>query len=255
MDNHNKSEVGKPWDGAGKTYSLMGDGTYRVSKNGGGWRVKRPPEEEHIQCSLVKSPVVFIELLPRQKIEALMGEYRSQEWLGYLVGRWQGKDIYVSDLAIPPHKSTSGAEAEAEPFHIPENCVGFIHSHHGMGAFHSGQDQRCVDKNYPVSLVVSRNNGDLVYSAVNYLPTPCGKHIAGESPVKFSYPELSLDPVWLAEAKVNIDKGKVVFISRSPARVPNLCDYAVDGGETVLRPGRYGLLGGFIDPETGDIPL
>jgi len=178
---------------------------------------KQKAQEIPITCSLIHAPVVYIEPTPRAKIELLMKEYTHQEWLAYLTGRISEKDnIFVEDISVPPHKEASGASAEAEPFHIPENCVGFIHSHHGMGAFHSGTDQSYVDKNYPVSITVAKNGGsELVYDGVSYTRTPCGKDTTLKATVKYVQPKALFDQDgFLKEAKANIDKGKKVYQSK-----------------------------------------
>jgi len=175
---------------------------------------KQKAQEERITCSLIHAPVVYIEPTPRAKIELLMKEYTHQEWLAYLTGRISEKDnIFVEDISVPPHKEVSGASAEAEPFHVPENCVGFIHSHHSMGAFHSGTDQSYVDKNYPVSITVARNGGsELAYDGVSYTRTPCGKDTTLKATVKYVQPQPLFDSKeWLTEAKTNIDKGRKIY--------------------------------------------
>jgi len=170
--------------------------------------------EEHIQCSLVRAPTVYLEPVVRQKIGILMEEYPHQEWLAYLTGRMSEKgNIFVEDMIVPPHKEVSGASAEAEPQHQPSNCVGIIHSHHSMGAFHSGTDQAYVDKNYPVSITVARNGvNELTYDAVSYVRTPCGKDTILKSTVKYVQPEPLFDKdTWLKEAKENIERGKRIY--------------------------------------------
>lgn len=181
------------------------------------WKVKRE-SDNHIQCSLIKSPVIYLEPMPRQKIEFLMEEYPHQEWLAYLVGRISEKEnFFVEELSIPPHKEVSGASAEAEPFHIPENCVGIIHSHHSMGAFHSAIDQDYVDKNFPVSITVSKRTQTLEFDAISYQITPCGKGTTGKCSVKYVQPPPLFDKKeFLKEAKANIDKGKRVVYIHQP---------------------------------------
>lgn len=173
------------------------------------WKVDKG-KDNHIVCSLVRSPTIYLEPIPRAKIQFLMKEYPSQEWLAYMTGRISEKaNLFVEDISIPPHKEASGGSAEAEPFHIPENCVGVIHSHHSMGAFHSATDQAYVDKNYPVSITVARNGDSLSFDAVSYQETPCGKGITLKSSVKYVQPEPLFDKdSFLKGAKENIDKGK-----------------------------------------------
>uniref|UniRef100_A0A6M3KBB0 Putative prokaryotic JAB domain contining protein n=1 Tax=viral metagenome TaxID=1070528 RepID=A0A6M3KBB0_9ZZZZ len=214
---------------------------------------KQQAQEAQITCSLIHNPVVYIESTPRAKIELLMKEYPHQEWLAYLTGRISEKEnIFVEDISIPPHKEASGASAEAEPFHTPENCVGFIHSHHTMGAFHSGIDQSHVDKNYPVSITVAKNGGnELVYDGVSYTQTPCGKDTTLKATVKYVQPSPLFDSKkWLTEAKANIDKGRKIYqpkvvgavyprhsISKEPLLYSDYTDsfgYTVDGQGFVL---------------------
>lgn len=166
---------------------------------------------EELKCSLVKSPVTFIEALARQKIRALMDEYPHQEWLAYLVGRISEKEnIFVEDINVPPHADVGGASAEAEPFHIPKNCVGIIHSHHSMGAFHSPTDKDYVDKNFPVSITVAFNGShNLTYDAVSFGKTPCGRDITVKSVVKYVQPPpIFPKEEWLKRVKANIDMGR-----------------------------------------------
>ena len=178
------------------------------------WKVGKE-REPTVVCSLVKSPVIYLEPIAKAEITLLMEEYRSQEWLAYLKGRVSEEttNIFIEELSVPPHKEASGASAEAEPFHIPDDCVGIIHSHHTMGAFHSGVDQDYVDKNFPVSITVARDNGKgLTFDAVSYRKTPCGKGVALKCTVKLVQPQPLFDrDTFLNLAKENIDKGKKVF--------------------------------------------
>jgi len=185
---------------------------------GEGWRVKKE-KETPIQCSLIKSPIVFIEPVPRHKMKLLMSKYPHQEWVGYLVGRSSEKENYfVEDLFIPPHKEVSAGSAEVEPFHIPDRCIGIIHSHGSMGAFHSTTDQDYVDKNYPVSITVSKkSNGDLEFDTISYQTTACGKNVTIKGQVKYVQPKPSFDTeAFMKEAVANIDKGKRAVVIHYP---------------------------------------
>lgn len=184
-----------------------------------GWKVKKENDCDSIQCSLLKNPIVYLEPSVRQKIELLMKEYPHQEWLGYLVGRVSEKEnFFVEDLSIPPHKEALGASAEAEPFHIPDNCIGVIHSHNSMGAFHSGTDQSYVDKNFLVSVVVAKKYGqEIEYDTISYQTTACGKGTTIKCPVKYVLPKPEFDTEeFLEQAKANVDKGKKVYTYTPP---------------------------------------
>jgi hypothetical protein len=189
-----------------------------------GWKVKSPglaQPDNHVQCSLTIAPTVFIEPLPRQKIDQLMVIYPHSEWAGYMVGRVVEQNIFVEDISIPPHKpgSVSGGSAEvAEPkynaqtgkydFYIPARCVGFIHSHDSLGAFHSGTDDAHVDRNYPVSITVARRSADqqTEFSTVFFGVTPCGKALMGTATVKYVAQKPYNIEDWIKQARANIER-------------------------------------------------
>ena len=165
--------------------------------------------EETIQCSLVKSKTVYVEPMAKQKIALLMEAYPRDEWFAYLRGEIVGEDTFVDDITVPPHESFSSGSAVAEPFHVPKGCVGVIHSHHSMGAFHSSTDRDYVDRNHPVSITVARNGGNqLSYDAVSPVKTLCGKSVTVKCVVKYVQPPLTFDrDKFLKKAKDNIEKG------------------------------------------------
>jgi len=173
------------------------------------WGDKQKIEEE-VTCSLVGKPDIYLEVTARQKIFALMEEYNHREWLAYLVGKKSEQgNFFVEDIVVPPHKESYYASAEAEPFNIPTGCIGVIHSHHSMGAFHSGTDQTYVDRNFPVSITVSNQNSNITYDAVSIQTTPCGKVVSLKGTVKYVQPKPTFDEdEWMKKAKENIDKGK-----------------------------------------------
>ena len=182
------------------------------------WKVKGF-SDNHIQCSLCKAPVIYFEPVPRNKIELLMESYPHQEWLAYLVGKRREENFFVEDISVPPHASANGGSAEAVPFHQPKGCLGVIHSHHSMGAFHSGTDHDYVDQNFPISIVVAKTNNTLSYNAVSFTVTPCGKATVGNSIIKYVQPRPLFDAkTFLEKAKKNIDKGKQVVAVQAPFR-------------------------------------
>ena len=187
------------------------------------WTVKRKPDNG-VQCSLCKAPDIFIEPIPADKIRLLMEAYPHTEWVGYLVGQVNkdSGDIFVEDIVIPPHEEANGASCLAEPFHVPRvGCVGVIHSHHSMGAFHSGQDDHTVDRNFPISITIAKKSTNLEYDAISHVTTPCGKRSLLKCPVKYVQPKSLFDrKKWLDESKENIDKGRLKMAKVSDNYVP-----------------------------------
>lgn len=172
--------------------------------------------EDKVVCSEVTAPDIYIEAVPRQKIAYLMEEYPHQEWLAYLIGKKSDHDnFFVEDISVPPHSEVSGSSAEAEPFNIPEKCIGIIHSHHRMGAFHSAIDRDYVDKNFPVSITVAFGEGNsLTYDAISYQITPCKKRIVLDCTVKYVQPPPIFDKdKFLKDAKGNIEKARKTVVT------------------------------------------
>lgn len=184
---------------------------YEVQKKWGDNQTK----EDEVTCSLVANPYIFLGLTARQKIVFLIEEYTNREWIAYLVGnRSEEGHFVVNDISVPPHKESHYTSAEAEPMNIPANCIGIVHSHHSMAAFHSSIDQTYVDKNFPVSIVVAKStDGTLAWDAVSIQDTPCGKTVSHKGIVKYIQPEPLFDTeAWLKEAMEQIDKGKETTI-------------------------------------------
>jgi len=201
------------------------------------WHVKRN-NSEIVRCSLCQLPTIYLEPVAKRKIELLMDAHPHQEWLGYLIGEASGeKSFFIRDLAIPPHEEASGVIAKAEPFHIPENCIGVIHSHHGMGAFHSSTDQEYVDKNFPASITVARKASNLEYDAVCYGSAPCGRPTLDKGTVKCVQPEPLFDEkAFLASSRENIDKSKKLITTDElfAYSLPQGGNYVVDSTGRVL---------------------
>jgi len=183
-------------------------GRVYVARKSKGWKtkeVKEPP----VTCSLCSELDIFLEYTPRKKLKLLMEEFTDKEWMGYLVGLQYDEGICVTDLVIPPHEESNYSSAEAEPFNIPDDCVGVIHSHHKMGAFHSGTDHDHVDSNFPCSITVAVSGGKLEFSTVAVIHTPCGK-VAEVTPklVFVDPPPTFPEEEWFEEAVTNVKKGQ-----------------------------------------------
>ena len=69
------------------------------------WEVKLDVVKECGKISDNGASIVWIEPLAKVKIDALMGEYKSQEWLAYLLGNKE--DMTVKDIFIPEQAFSS----------------------------------------------------------------------------------------------------------------------------------------------------
>lgn len=126
---------------------------------------------ESTPTNVAISPAVYI------KISKLMAKYPNHEWLAYLVGKKHSDNNFlVTDLLIPKQEqSTATVDLDpAEQIDLSQ-VIGTIHSHHSMGAFFSGTDEKFIVPNHPVAIITS-NHG---WTCKVRTPLPCGHFTAG----------------------------------------------------------------------------
>ena len=164
---------------------------------------KRPWETELdcvTACGKAVPPEVVLHPEVYSKITAMMQTFPRREWLGFLVGEANEREVYVIDLVIPDQEADSTSCETKEP--EPEGCVGVIHSHHSMGTFFSRTDQDSVNLNNPVSVVVSMTNGTLEFEAVAKTQVACGAWAVTPTEVRLDLPKV--DPDWINEARSKV---------------------------------------------------
>jgi hypothetical protein len=106
-------------------------------------------------------------------LHTLMTRMGNMEYAAYLLGKIGEDGIpCVMDYYIPD-QLVSTVEADITEVVIPEDIrdsrIGWIHSHHSMGAFHSGRDEDSM--NYPLNVVISTTG----YVATYRHATTCGR--------------------------------------------------------------------------------
>ena len=176
------------------------------------------------KCSLTEKAEVYVSRIAKDKIDALMDEFKNMEWLGYLVGKINGTKHFVEDMIIPEQEvSTASVKVLGDP---PSNCIGTAHSHHSMGAFTSGTDEEHLVGNHPVCMVVS----DSKTIAKVRLDTPCGRLVAVEATIYTEEAEKKFSS-FVEEAKTKIKERAVAtyvsgfsnFIGRDALDTHNPC--------------------------------
>jgi proteasome lid subunit RPN8/RPN11 len=159
------------------------------------------------KCSVTEKAEVYVSRSARDKIDALMDEFKHMEWLGYLVGKIKGTKHYIEDMVIPEQEvTTASVKVLGDP---PSDCIGTVHSHHTMGAFTSGTDEEHLVGNHPVCMVVS----DSKTIAKVRLDTPCGRLVAVDATVYTEEIEKKPSP-FVEDAKTKIKEK--TFIVSSP---------------------------------------
>jgi len=126
------------------------------------------------------------------------------EWIAYLTGEETGDNEYtIKDMYFPKQKA-NGVHCEAEDGEIREGTIAAVHSHVGMRAFFSAEDERHF--NHTVELVVNRA-GDIVANGRTRLE--CGRWHRGTASVIFTGCEEAIDME--KELRENIAPDKAVF--------------------------------------------
>jgi hypothetical protein len=157
------------------------------------------------KCGVAENAEVYVSKVAKDKIDALMDEFKHMEWLGYLTGKINGTKHFVEDMVIPEQEvSTASVKVLGDP---PANCIGTAHSHHSMGAFTSGTDEEHLMGNHPVCMVVS----DSKTIAKVRLDTPCGRLVAVDATI---YTEKIDNKAFVEESKTKIKEK--TFIVSSP---------------------------------------
>jgi len=173
------------------------------------WHVKNPRvPDDKIQCSLVQRPTVFLYPRVQEKLKLLMEAFPHQEWCGYLQGTKSSNFFWIMDITIPPHEEVSAVHCVAEPFHQPSDTIGFLHSHHQMGAFHSGQDARTVDVNYELSITIAKRAGQdrIEYDPIATAKTLCNHKVLVRTALILLEGSVFIPTGWLDIAKMKINR-------------------------------------------------
>jgi len=120
--------------------------------------------------------VIIINRIVKNKIDLLMKQYPSTEWLAYLIG--DKKSLMIKDIIIPKQNVGSTHVHVTGPIERPD-ILGVMHSHHNMGAFFSGTDDTYINGNHNMSIVVAKNGS----KALVRWETPCGSKMLVEGKI------------------------------------------------------------------------
>ena len=195
-------------------------------------------------------------------------EHESIEWAVTLHGRRSedGLQVWVQDIDIPEQERSSAEVDIKTGIDFGNSVVGILHSHHSMGAFFSGTDEKELNPRFPISIVVAkyntakggRKNGSsdfaesamlgFAYLAVGKVRLPCGR--MGEVKFKIApvenetmevvedWPGISTPHMEVPEAETEIGDcpaHQLSYLSRFHAVERTECG-AVSNTRPVLRP-------------------
>lgn len=114
-----------------------------------------------------------------EQVAMIAGAVRDKiEWMVLLHGTRSddGYEVKVDRFTVPEQYRDSAEVELAADITLPVDCVGVMHSHHQMGAFFSGTDERELNPRFPSSIVVAvaNNNLGFNYRACGKVVLPCG---------------------------------------------------------------------------------
>lgn len=129
------------------------------------------------RCPVVKASCGVITMAPGL-INQIAGAVRDKvEWIVLMNGTRSddGYEVNVQRFTVPPQYRNWG-HAEMAELELAADVVGVMHSHHSMGAFFSGTDDKHLNPRFASSIVVaiSRNNLGFEYKACGKVILPCG---------------------------------------------------------------------------------
>lgn len=147
---------------------------------------------------------IVISRVVKNKIDILMKQYRSTEWLGYLIG--DRETLRIHDMIIPKQEVSSARVDVLGPIER-QDIIGVIHSHHSMGAFFSSVDDTYINGNHNLSIVVAHNG----VKAVVRWTTPCGSKMLVDGKVVVERENLFDEDAFLEDAIENILEKEVTY--------------------------------------------
>lgn len=114
---------------------------------------------------------VYFDVGKWHEIQAIMDKMGNMEFSVYLIGH----DKYVTDYYIP-EQIVEPAHVTVTEMKLPDvEIVGHYHSHHSMGAFHSGEDRDHA--NWPIHITGSTKG----YACMTRVKTSCGQWLVREN--------------------------------------------------------------------------
>jgi len=187
-----------PVGGQGQIFGVTTPPLGKVAPVDDSWEVDLDIVEE---CgkACTNGAIIWVKPLAKVKIDALMEEYKSREWLAYLLGDKESNT--VEDIYIPEQVATAARVDDVECGEFNDMpVIGVIHSHHSMGTGFSHTDHTYINQNHDISLVVSHTGID---GQIRH-KVPCGALKISEIKVRMAF-DIEFDKEsFIKKAKENI---------------------------------------------------
>jgi hypothetical protein len=145
-------------------------------------------EEQHVHNACLsecpeKISVIGFDLIKWAEIQGIATLMKRTEFMVFLLGSFNDDGTPEIQGYYIPEQIVDGTNSDLIYENLPEDVrlriIGHLHSHHGMGAFHSPKDHYYM--NWPINIVIS---GDKYVCTVRRL-TSCQKWISSDAKIIF----------------------------------------------------------------------
>jgi hypothetical protein len=139
-----------------------------------------------------RAPILLINSKTYGTLRCLMDKFPHTEWGMYLLGNVdEDGDGICSSHLIPRQRVST---ASVLPDSSVDGVVCWLHSHHGMGAWHSGTDREHA--NYPFIATVSLQQGKFDISSKKRIMLPCcNKYVLVDTDVQYYFSDVEEENV------------------------------------------------------------
>lgn len=134
-----------------------------------------------------RAPILLINSKTYGTLRCLMDKFPHTEWGMYLLGNVDEDGDGICSSHLIPRQSVS--TASVLPDSSVDSVVCWLHSHHGMGAWHSGTDREHA--NYPFIATVSLQQGKFDISSKKRVMLPCcNKYVLVDADVQYYFSDV-----------------------------------------------------------------
>jgi hypothetical protein len=161
-----------------------------------------------------RAPILMINSTTYGVLRCLMDKFPHSEWGMYLRGYIDEDGDGVCSSHVIPKQRVTGASVL--PDSTVDDVVCWLHSHHTMGAWHSGTDREYA--NYPFIATVSLQQGKFDISAKKRITLPCcNKYVLVDTNVQFYFSDAEEENI----AEENIKSPPPVVTSGGQLYLPD----------------------------------
>ena len=143
------------------------------------------------KCELIEDLQfsILISTKVHARVTALSKRLEHTEWAGFLLGERKDATFHINHIIVPDQVVSRAHFTVTKPI-TGGNVLGTLHSHHTMGAFHSGEDLESCGSNYQIVVTFGLPSA---YAGKVRHTLPCGSIMFIDAPVAVSIPPIDTE--------------------------------------------------------------